>query len=455
MLRDRQVWAAVALAVLLRAIPLILWGWAGEDCTRDECIFKIAARPILDGEGLGLAPKGWLPAPGFPYLLAACHALFGSFESVKWVQVALAAPTLLALASLADHLGGPRAGRWMAWLFAVHPTFVFYAGTMWTETVYTFFLALAWLALVIARDGAPKHAAVAGVALGACILNRGIASALAPILLVAIVAPVAWTAGLDAWRAALRDRARHGGAFVLGLALTVAPYSVHASLRWGGPVISDATVGHVIAMGNDDYPPITFDYYIGQLTGRLFGRTLADGRRDCPRVGGPVAYDRCEVRRAVGWIEAHPAEFVARVPTRLAQLFNPHTFLTRHVRWGFWPGLPWELKEALVAWQAAWSYLIVCGGTLAAFAVGRGPMLLVSAGTLAYYAALIGAMYGLSRFRLPLEPLWMLWLAVALANPAAARAGLTGGRLVAGVALTAALGALMTTYLWTGWPGLG
>jgi energy-coupling factor transporter transmembrane protein EcfT len=99
--------------------------------------------------------------------------------------------------------------------------------------------------------------------------------------------------------------------------------------------------------------------------------------------------------------------------------------------------------------------LVVCGGTLAAFAVGRGPMLLVSAGTLAYYTALIGAMYGLSRFRLPLEPLWMLWLAVALANPAAARAGLTGGRLVGGVALTAVLAALMTTYLWTGWPGLG
>ena len=55
--RDRWVWMAVLVAVVLRAAPLLLWGWSSGDCTRDECIFKIVTNSIIDGDGLGLAPK--------------------------------------------------------------------------------------------------------------------------------------------------------------------------------------------------------------------------------------------------------------------------------------------------------------------------------------------------------------------------------------------------------------
>ena len=69
--RDQVFWAALVVAVALRVIPLLVWGWSGSDCTRDECIYKIVSRPILAGEGLAPAPKHWLPAPGFPYVMAA------------------------------------------------------------------------------------------------------------------------------------------------------------------------------------------------------------------------------------------------------------------------------------------------------------------------------------------------------------------------------------------------
>lgn len=457
--RDPAVIASLVVGLVLRALPMLLWGWAGDDCTRDECIFKIAARPILAGDGLGVAPAGWLPAPGYPYLLAACHALFGNFESVKWVQWVLSVPTALLLASTAGRVGGRRAARIMAWMVAVHPTLVFYTGTMWTESIYTLLLAGVVEAVLWSREGGPRRALVAGLLMGLCVLNRGVATWIAPLLAVGMVAPDAWF-DPRAWWANVAQGRQHLLAFVAATALMVLPYSVAASARWGGPVISDATLGHVLSLGNDDFPPVTFDYGIGQLTSRLYTRTLSDGRRDCPTAAGPLPYDRCEVSRAVGWIRSHPGEFVSRVPTRLAQLFNPHSFLTRHVLWNYWPGFPWELKQLLVVYQVL-STWVICGfGTLAAFAVGRPSTArrafdLIAMLILAYYVVLISALYGLTRFRVPIEPLWMVWVAAFFAAPQESWASLRAspGRLAAGVVGLVLTSAAMSVYLWTGFPG--
>lgn len=459
-LRDPAWWIAVAIALALRAAPMLVWGWDGSDCTRDECIFKIAARPILDGDGLGLAPRGWLPAPLYPYLLAACAEVLGSFESVKWVQWALTPIQLGVLAALGTRLGGPTHGRsaarWLVGGFAIHPTFVFYVGTMWTETLSTLLLTAWILATLWARDGTARRAVLPGALLALLVLLRGVATWLFPLGMLAFVAPEVLRSGRGAWREGLARRGRHALVMVGTLAALVAPYSVSASARWGGAVVSDATLGHVIGLGNDDFPPVTFDYLNGQLTGDLYARTLARGRSDCPRAGGPVVHDRCEVRRAVAWIREHPDAFVARVPERLAQALNPNTFLTRHVRWGYWPGLPWELKELTVIATAATTVVVVLGGALAVVSRAGGPWGLLCVGTLAYHLAAFSALYGLSRFRLPLEPLLMAELALLLASPGAGLAALRGSppRLAAAVVLLPALAWLTARYAWTGWPGL-
>jgi hypothetical protein len=141
----------------------------------------------------------------------------------------------------------------------------------------------------------------------------------------------------------------------------------------------------------------------------------------------------------------------------MAQLFNPHSFLTRHVRWNYWPTLPWELKELIVLYQLACTYLLVAFGTLTAFARGRGPWSLVAAGTIAYHVGIIGVLYGITRFRLPLEPLWMLYIAAWLGSTDAPIRQLRQRplALAGAVILTSPLLAAMTRYAWTGFPGLG
>lgn len=453
--RDPWFWIAVVIGIGLRVAPLLIWGWASDDCTRDECIYKIAARPILEGKGLGLAPRGWLPAPLYPYALAAMHTAFGSFESIKWFQCALTAPLLWIMYELGRRVGGLRGARWMALGMAVHPTFVFFAGTMWTETFYTTLLSASVLAIMWARDGTGQRAVVPGIVLGLCVLLRGVATYLAPLYLLTLLAPDTGVLSPDAWRESLKRRKAHAAPFLAALLLSIAPYSMAASSRWNGFVVSDATLGHVIALGNDDYPPVTFDYGIGQLTGRIYARTLQSGRGDCPRGRGPIAHDRCEVDRATAWIADHPAEFVRRIPTRLAQLFNPHSFLTRHVRWNYWPGLPWAAKEILVLFQAFTTILIVGFGTFVGIARSRGPWSIMVAGTIAYHVAIIAIVYGLTRFRIPLEPLWMLYIAAWLGAPGQPIRELRTQpiRLAVALVMTGILCALMSVYFWTGFPG--
>lgn len=451
--RDLVLWSALCVAVLLRAAPLWMWGWDTDLCTRDECIYKIVARPIVAGEGLGLAPRGWLPAPGFPYLMAWCFNWLGSFEAVKWVHVALAVPSTVLMYLLGHRVEDRRVARAAAWAFALHPTFIFFAGTMWTETVYTFLLLATVQATLWAREGRWRRAVLPGALLGLTVLNRGVATYMAPLFLAALLAPE--SLALPALRAAATRQAKHAAAFGIALVLVVAPYSISASSRWGGPVISDATLGHVIALGNDDYPPITFDYLNGQLTGRLYGQTLRRGRRDCPQRNGPLEADKCEVDRARAWIAAHPAEFVARVPLRLSQLLNPNSFLTRHLRWNYWRPMPWALKEGLVLYQLLVSGLILGLGTFAAWSRARGPYGLLSVGLVLYNVAVISALYGLTRFRLPLEPFWMLFAVAFLVHPRRSLATLRAhpGRAVGAVVSTTLVVWLMSEFAWTAFPG--
>lgn len=442
--RDPWVWAAIAVALVLRALPMLVWGWQGPDCTRDECIYKHVTAPILRGDGLGLAPKGWLPAPLYPYLLATSKLLFGSFEAVKWVQWLLAVPTIAVMAALGAHVAQRPGARAMAWAMALHPTFIFYTGTMWTESVYTLLLWSAVLATLQARRSGPSMAIVAGALLGLNVLLRGVATWMAPVFLAALM----WPTHEGSLSTVLRRRARHAWVFVATALLVVGPYSLHASRRWGGPVITDATAGHVLWLGNDRFDPVTFDYAIGQLTGPVYGATLRRGRIRCGADLDPIALDRCKVDGARREVLQHPGTFLRRIPQRLAQLVNPHSFLTRHLRWNLWPGIPWQLKELIIAAQALSSVVIVAGGAAAAALRARGALGVLVTGIVGYHVAVISLAYGLSRFRLPLEPAGMIFLVALIWGPRRSPSS-PARRVLAGLLAAAALG-LQAVYLPTG-----
>lgn len=455
--REKWLLAALAVALLIRVLPFIFFPQG--DCVRDECIYRSVAQRILDGEGLTTTSKGWLPAPGYPYLLALVKTLFGAFFVTKIVQIPMALVSTWTMFAIGEKVSGRKVGIVCAWLFALHPTLAYFVGTLWIETVYVFCLLFAVLWVFWTREGDWYRGFAPGLALGMATLFRGVATYLPPIFALAVLWPEEGFTGLGSLGRAVKQRWTHALALGLGWLVMITPYSMSASSQHGGFMITDATVGHVLFLGNNDFPPLTFDYGNGMLTPTLYGRWLRLGRLPCDRNQLPVISSKCEVQQVRKWIQDNPEEFFGRIPERLAQLVNPHSFLTRHIRWGYWStswagGMPWWIKEGLVLFVMLASYLVMIGGTIGAFARARGPYAVMAVGTVLYTAATISLMYGMTRFRLPLEPLWMVFLAMLLVEPRESIKALLASnpRAAMAVVVVPVLFALTLRYLPTGFP---
>lgn len=443
--RDRWLWAALFVALALRVVPPLVWGEGG--CIRDECAYTSLAWDIYQGEGLQPTDR-WLWAPLYPYLLGLWRHL-GTIASFKRVQIGLSVATVAMVYGITAQIGTRRAARIAAWGLALHPTVAFFASRLWTETVFLFLLAGALSLALWARRGPAWRGLLLGVALGLCALTRGFGVWMAPVFLLALV----WPSAEESFRRL--PRWRTAALALVATVLTVAPYSVSASRQHGGLVISDATLGEVSYMGNNDFPLVTWDLGVGLASADSIARYIAVGRPRCDASLPIAAYNRCEVDHSVQWVREHPGAFLARVPQRWAHLLNPNSFLTRHVRLGLWPSVPWWLRELITVWVLLTSALVTWLGTVGLVARGKGPVAVLSAGLALYVFATIGMLFGVSRFRLPLVLLWVPWTAVLLSSPRATWEALRAERWRLGLAVVLLL-ALIPLVLWhasSGFPG--
>jgi 4-amino-4-deoxy-L-arabinose transferase-like glycosyltransferase len=448
--KDRSLLWAAAVGLVLRTLPMLVWlDWR---CVRDECTYIKMSYAIAEGQGIEPV-AGWLWAPAYPTLMALHKVVFGWSATIKGMQVAAAILTVFLLYRLTERHFGPKAARIAAWLFAANPVMAFYAMSLWSEALYTPLL----LGMVLAFDHARAHfadeggrkamqwAAEAGGLLGLCVLFRGVATYMLPVLAFALL-----------WR---RFRARRAWtqamACCLAAVVVVAPYSLYISQKMGALVIADRTLGQMMWLGNNEFPPIGFDYGNGQLSKRAFDRMAEDGRDRCASKRQAMERDTCETERGLLWMKAHPVEFVQRIPVRLAQMLTPHSLLTRHLRWGYWKGLPQWVDEVIVVVGAAQAMLVMWVGSAGLVARGRDGRGLLVGGLLAYHLLAVAMLAGISRYRIPLEPLLMIYAGALLADPRAAWAALRAQpwRLAL---LVLVLGALVPLVLWhlpAGWPG--
>jgi hypothetical protein len=437
------VWAIV-VGFLLRVVPMLVW--IDKPCVRDECTYEEIARSIMDGEGM-IGTNGWLWAPAYPTLMALHGLVFGFPGAVQVSQLAVALASIGMLYELTDGEYGKPAARIAAWTYALSPTLVFYTGSVWSEILYSGLLLAALLALRWARGGGAERGWAPGLLAGLCVLFRGVATYMLPIFAIALL----W----GRWR----ERRAWAGAVgcMLAAALTVAPYSAYATHKFDGLVVSDRTLGQMMWLGNNDFPPMTFDWGNGTLSKRAYDKVTSQGRKHCPHGKDPIAQDACEVAQGKAWILANPGEFVARMPERAAQLVAPHSFLTRHLRWGRWRGLPDAVDEALIGLVVAFSFVTLVGGTLGVGARGKGWYAVTAGLVVLYHVGAITLLAGLTRYRVPLEPLWMVFAGALLANPRGAWAALRASpaRLGATAVVTGFLLVLMLRFLPASWPAWG
>lgn len=443
--RDAWLWVWLVVGLVARSLPLIAFGEGG--CLRDECAYVTLSKDIVAGLGLREFDD-WLWAPGYPYYLSVFERL-GDVGLAKRLQVVLASATGALLYGLARPLGGRRVARHVAFWHAVHPTIVFFASTFWAESLTSLALVAGVASVPWVRTGPPARGLALGAAMAITALLRGAGAGFFPVLLAAVLWPAS-----EAWKDAVRARVAHVAAACIGFAALVGPYSVQATHRHGGFVLTDATVGQVAWIGNNDFPVFTYDVGNGLVSESAIDRHTANGRPHCPASLPTAAWNTCEVQNAAAWIRRNPAEFARRVPVRWAQLLNPNSFLTRNLRMGRWTGVPWWLKESLVVVTIAGSLLTLWGGTVGAAARARGPVGVAIVGAAVFQLAMIAGLFGMTRFRVPVETLWLVWLGWFTADPRGTWRALRASpaRMATAVAVLAALVPLVLTHLLSGFP---
>ncbi len=432
------------LLVLLVAFGvrvIALWAAADAIPLLDERTYTQRAHALLDGRGFlgsyqswvrhptGMLseipqyPGAWQP-PGQTVFMAGVMAVSGrSVLAVKLVQVVLSTLSVALVYALGRAWFDARAGLAAAGLAALYPNLIAFSHYLWSETLFVFLLLLGLYALTRSRAEPPgvADAVLGGVALGLGALTRGTLFLFLPILAAWLV----W-AHRSRWRTALARAAL----VLLVATLLIVPWSVRNTRLHGGFVWIDTNAPYNLWRGNG---PDTFAHrddpatprYAWPLSGipiapvdNRTGRRLVDEAKQALESEAPTDLEIIGHARSAAWasIRSEPGTFLARVPTRLVDLWNPSSFLVRHVGVGAYGPLPPPLG-ALLVWFAILGYLAVvvlagAGVWLARRRPETGLVLLFAA-TVSGISALA---FGLTRFRLPVMPLLMVLAGLALAR---------------------------------------
>ena len=229
--RHKKLIVIILFGVLLRLLPIWIWGVDG--CVRDECSYIKQAYLLVQGKGI-VATTGWLWAPGYSALLALHKLVFDSVYWMKYTQVAISVVVAVLLYQLSKD---ERRGLWACSLYMFSPVQIFFAQSLWSETVYgAVLIGLVWL------FHKKVHSGWLGFILAAGILLRGVA-----LYLVLIVGFFVYFRRQSVLR------------LLCAVFFFVAPYSVYASYKFDRFIVSDRTLGQMMWLGNNGFEPMTFE----------------------------------------------------------------------------------------------------------------------------------------------------------------------------------------------------
>jgi len=420
--------AAAAAALFLVALALRL-AYLAE--ARDSVFFRALGldAKYYDDEALRIL-SGTLPAepffmgPLYAYFLALVYKIAGhSYDVVRVLQALMGAATALAAARIGALLAGRTAGLLAGLLVAVYPPLVFYSGSILFQTLAALLdTGVVLFLLEHERSRRARDLAIAGVLLGASAVGQATVLAVVPGVL-------AWLWILE--RRDPRRAARRALPLLVGLALPIAPVAARNVLVGAEPVLLTTNGGLNFYIGNGPeatggyVKPKGLDVYEDPSGRGLLSR----------RAGRPLTAR--ETDRA--WMEAAAAH-VREDPVRFAALLLRKTVFY----WGA-AEIPqienFEFQKSESRVVAGIDGLPLGFGLLGPLA-GVGALGLVAEARrrralarrlapplvfVALYSATIVLFFVISRYRLPVVPLLLVFAAAGLARGGAAARALVAG----------------------------
>ncbi len=183
---------ALALALLIARLVLARAAFAHPQdalLTDSSGYLELAGNLRLMGRFQASPHEEGLRTPVYPLFLAGVQTAFG--EEIGFIilsQLGISLGTAWLIWRTGREIGGPRVGMAAVWLYAVNPNSLFWAGTVMSETLFAFWLALsACLSAISLRHRSWIPAGAGGLSLGLAVLTRPIGAYLVPIWVVGVL----------------------------------------------------------------------------------------------------------------------------------------------------------------------------------------------------------------------------------------------------------------------------
>lgn len=358
----------------------------------DDLLYDRLAWNLATGHGYSLNPPDpyALFAPGYPLVLAGLYSLFGhSLRVVRVFQALLGAGTCLLVGLVGARIFGRRVGLIAGGLASLYPAFIFYAGLLFSETVFTFILVLLLWVWVRAIDHGKGYWSV------------GIVAGLAT-----LVRPEMLAFPLLVWFVGGRQRFQSAIWVCLVMGMVILPWTVRNYVAFGR-LIPVSTLG-LRTVWLASYPGEWLEWHpdrdpyrtvVAGLSGVEADFVLArEGVRNIAQY--PGTYLRMSAKRFGSfWIGSHSNSFVALRPS-FYQALQARTYGVFAAKLGLL-GINLSLL-ALGAWGALRARPLR-GGALAA-------LLLIL-----YKAAVHTLLFATPRYHVPIMPFVLLFSAGGLA----------------------------------------
>jgi len=396
------LWALIILSIALAFRVWVLMSTAGFDYapSNDDALFERIGQTLASTGRYALTPESPPTAnrsPLLPSVLAAVYWVAGYrravAQSLLLLLSALTAPvTLLAGQEVADRRVGVMAGL----LVALDPFAWIFAGLFFSEALFTLLTTLAlWLLLRAVRRPQPGRLILLGLTLGLCALARPNGFVVATGCIV--ILPLA-----SDGRAA--ERIRQAAGVLAVTAVVMAPWVIRNTVVLGRFIPISTDTGQILL---GIYNETCLEYRCLEW---IVPRVLPEVSETQLAVLDELERNDIQTELALAFLRAHPVEFLALVPGKLAHYWVQDNYV---------PDTTYRVSpaQALVGFQRTYyRFLLPVGlvGLLLLYLTHRRQEFIVLTSFVAIFSMTTLVLWGNARLRLPLHPLLAIAAAFAL-----------------------------------------
>ena len=373
------LFAAALIVRLLFNIYVIGLDIPTQDTFSDWKEYDLVGLSLASGTGFTIYGMPYLiHPPGYPLFLGLLYLLFGhSYAAVKVAQSLLGALTCVIILLIGERVFTKRVGMVAAAIAAVYPHLVYYSGILMSETLFVFLSTVFLYALAMLReDLSPRRLALAGVVLGLASLTR-------PMLMFIPAVLFCWI-----W---------------IEFRSTKRALVVMATIwLWMAIVILPWTIRNYVVTGS--VIPIVATHWV-----TLYGANNLIILNNPDAIGGWVDPEPMSS-------EAYRAAYVAFLSQML--FHRPFDLVKLAVHklkrfWSLFPKTQTPERDALINLLSyGWLLPLFLVGMALAVRVPPTPWILYL--WVAYFCLLTLVMHGTTRYRLPVEPVIILFAAFTL-----------------------------------------